>query len=377
MVKQDHFQNNQINVLRMTKNTALTHLHEKSGAKMTPFAGYYMPLEYSGVTKEHMAVRDKAGIFDVSHMGEFWVKGEGALQLLQKITTNDVSKLEIGQAQYTCMPNGKGGIVDDLIVYRYEEQKYMAVVNAANMKKDWDWFVQNNTFGAILEDASEQISLIAVQGPKAKSILQRITDYNLDTIKSFYFATTEVAGQKDVIISATGYTGAGGFELYCYNEAAPAIWEALVEIGTPEGLVPAGLAARDTLRLEMGYCLYGNDIDDTTSPLEAGLGWVVKFAEGKDFVDRELLEKQKAEGLTRKLIGFELIDRGIPRNGYELVDENENVIGHVTSGTMSPILQKGIGMAYVQKEFTKMGSTFHMKVRNKLLEAVVIKLPFI
>lgn len=361
----------------MTKNTALTHLHEKLGAKMTPFAGYHMPLEYSGVIKEHMAVRDTAGIFDVSHMGEFWVKGEGALPLLQKITTNDVSKLVVGQAQYTCMPNGKGGIVDDLIVYRYEEQKYMAVVNAANMKKDWDWFVKNNTFNAELEDASDKISLIALQGPIAKSLLQKITECNLDEIKSFYFETAEVAGQKDVIISATGYTGAGGFELYCYNEAAPAIWEALIEIGTPEGLLPAGLAARDTLRLEMGYCLYGNDIDDTTSPIEAGLGWVVKFAEGKDFIDRELLEKHKQEGVSRKLIGFELIDRGIPRKGYELIDESDNVIGQVTSGTMSPILQKGIGMAYVQKDFSKMGSRFFMKVRHKRLEAVVIKLPFI
>lgn len=361
----------------MTKNTALTHLHEKLGAKMTPFAGYYMPLEYSGVIKEHMAVRDTAGIFDVSHMGEFWIKGEGALSLLQKITTNDVSRLVVGQAQYTCMPNGKGGIVDDLIVYRFEEQKYMAVVNAANLKKDWDWIVKNNTFNAELEDASAQMSLIALQGPKAKSILQKITGCNLDAIKSFYFETTEVANQKEVIISATGYTGAGGFELYCYNDAAPAIWEALIEEGTPEGLLPAGLAARDTLRLEMGYCLYGNDINETTSPIEAGLGWVVKFSEGKDFIDRGLLEKHKQEGVSRKLIGFELIDRGIPRKGYELIDENDDVIGEVTSGTMSPILQKGIGMAYVQKDFTKMGSRFFMKVRHKRLEAVVIKLPFI
>jgi aminomethyltransferase len=361
----------------MTKNTALTHLHEKLGAKMTPFAGYFMPLEYSGVINEHMAVRDKAGIFDVSHMGEFWVKGEGALPLLQKITTNNVSVLEVGQAQYTCMPNGKGGIVDDLIIYRFEDQKYMAVVNASNMKKDWDWFVSNNTFNAELEDASDKMSLIAIQGPMAKSLLQKLTSYDLDSIKNFYFATDTVAGQKDVIISATGYTGAGGFELYCYNNAAPAIWEALMEVGTPEGLIPAGLAARDTLRLEMGYCLYGNDIDDTTSPIEAGLGWIVKFAEGKDFIDRELIEKQKTEGVSRKLVGFELVNRGIPRHGYELLDDDRNVIGHVTSGTMSPILQKGIGMAYVQSKYSKMGSRFYVKVRHKLLEAVVIKLPFI
>lgn len=361
----------------MVKNTALTKLHEAAGAKMTPFAGYNMPLEYSGVIKEHMAVRDVAGIFDVSHMGEFWIKGEGALPLLQKITTNDVSKLTIGQAQYTCMPNGKGGIVDDLIIYRFEENKYMAVVNAANIEKDWNWFVQNNAFGAELEDASDTMSLIALQGPKAKNILQKITECELDGIKNFCFETAPVAHAQEVIISATGYTGAGGFELYCYNSDAAGIWEALFEVGEPEGLVPAGLAARDTLRLEMGYCLYGNDIDDTTSPIEAGLGWIVKFADGKDFVDREQMEKQKKDGLQRKLIGFELVGRGIPRHDYEIVDENGTPVGKVTSGTMSPILQKGIGMGYVKTELSKTGSKIFIKIRNKQIEALVTKLPFI
>lgn len=360
-----------------TKNTALHQLHEKLGAKMTAFAGYNMPLEYSGVIKEHMAVRDKAGIFDVSHMGEFWVKGAGALPLLQKITSNDVSKLLVGQAQYTCMPNGKGGIVDDLIIYRVENNKYMAVVNASNMQKDWDWFVRNNSFDAELENASDSMSLIAIQGPIAKQILKKTTSCDLDSIKSFHFETATVSDAKEVLISATGYTGAGGFELYCYNEDAAGIWEALMQIGEPIGLAPAGLAARDTLRLEMGYCLYGNDIDDTTSPIEAGLGWVVKFAEGKDFIDRELLEKQKKEGVSRKLVGFELIGRGIPRKGYELLDEEGKLIGTVTSGTMSPIAEKGIGMGYVQEAYTRMGSTLYVKVRQKLIEAVVTKLPFI
>jgi aminomethyltransferase len=359
------------------KNTTLTKIHEKLGAKMTPFAGYNMPLEYSGVIKEHMAVRDAAGIFDVSHMGEFWLKGTGALPLLQKITTNDVSKLTIGQAQYTCMPNGKGGIVDDLIIYRYDSLKYMAVVNASNMQKDWEWMNKHNSFGADLENASESMSLIALQGPKAKQILQKITDYDLDSIASFYFAVGKVAEGNSVIISSTGYTGAGGFELYCNNDDAVNIWESLMEAGEPYGLMPTGLAARDTLRLEMGYCLYGNDIDDTTSPIEAGLSWIVKFTEGKDFIDRDTLLKQKQEDVSRKLVGIELVGRGIPRHGYILVDKDENEIGVVTSGTMSPILQKGIGMAYVKSEYSKLGNTVFVKVRNKNIEAMVVKLPFI
>ncbi len=361
----------------MIKNTALTELHVKAGAKMTPFAGYNMPLEYSGVIKEHMAVRNGAGIFDVSHMGEFWIKGEGALSLLQKVTTNDVSRLSVGQAQYSCMPNGKGGIIDDLIIYRFEEKKYMAVVNAANIEKDWEWIQSNNSFAAELENASGSMSLIAIQGPKAEQILQKVTDYDLGAIKSFRFVTTKVAKAEETIVSATGYTGAGGFELYCYNEDAPFIWEALIEAGEPEGLMPVGLAARDTLRLEMGYCLYGSDIDDTTSPIEAGLGWIVKTAEGKDFVDQEKIEKQRKEGTDRKLVGFELVGRGIPRHGYSLADESGQIIGDVTSGTMSPVLQKGIGLGYVQKEFSKAGSRIFVKVRNKSIEAKVVKLPFI
>ena len=344
---------------------------------MTPFAGYNMPLEYTGVIAEHMAVRDAAGIFDVSHMGEFWIKGAGALDLLQKITTNDVSKLKIGQAQYTCMPNGKGGIVDDLIVYYYEKNKYMAVVNASNMQKDWDWMNKNNLFGAELENASDQMSLIALQGPKAKQILQSITKTDLDAIKSFHFSVGKVGNSADVIISATGYTGAGGFELYCYNDVAANVWEDIQKAGQSFGLKPAGLAARDTLRLEMGYCLYGNDIDDTTSPIEAGLGWITRFPEGKDFIDRDLLEKQKNKGVERKLVGIELIGRGIPRKDYLIVDENEKEIGVVTSGTMSPILQKGIGMAYIATEKSKIGNTVFVQVRNKNIEAMVVKLPFI
>lgn len=359
------------------KNTSLINHHIKLGAKIVPFAGYNMPLEYSGVIKEHMAVRDAAGIFDVSHMGEFWVKGQGALSLLQKTTTNDVSKLLVGQAQYSCLPNGKGGIVDDLIIYKYSDEKYLVVVNASNIEKDWEWFNKHNTFGAELENASEKTSLIALQGPKAKQILQNLTSYDLNKLAGFNFVTTKVAGADEVIISATGYTGAGGYELYCYNSDAVTIWEALMKVGEPFGLLPAGLAARDTLRLEMGYSLYGNDIDDTTSPIEAGLGWIVKFTEGKNFIDRELLESQKKNGVSRKLVGLELLERGIPRHGYTVVDESDNEIGHITSGTMSPILQKGIGMAYVAEKYSKVGSKIYVKVRNKNLEAVVTTFPFI
>lgn len=359
------------------KDTALYQQHLKLSAKLTPFAGYNMPLEYSGVINEHMAVREAAGIFDVSHMGEFWIKGEGALPLLQKITSNDVAKLSVGQAQYSCLPNGKGGIVDDLIVYRFDETKYMAVVNAANLQKDWDWFNQHNKFGAELENASEAMSLIALQGPKAQEILQKVTAYNLSEISSFRFVVAPVADAAEVIISATGYTGSGGFELYCYNADANKVWEALMQTGEPLGLKPVGLAARDTLRLEKGYALYGNDIDDATSPIEAGLGWVVKFAEGKDFIDRELLEEQKVQGVERKLVGVELVGRGIPRKGYLLVDEDEKEIGVITSGTMSPVLKKGIGMAYVKTEKSKIGTTVFLKVRNKSIESKVVKMPFL
>lgn len=359
------------------KETALYQEHLALGARMTPFAGYHMPLEYSGVIKEHMAVRDAAGIFDVSHMGEFWIKGKGALNLLERICSNSIASLEIGQAQYAVLPNGKGGIIDDLIVYRYGEFKYMAVVNASNMEKDWNWFNEHNQYGAELENASDSISLIALQGPLAKSILQKITDYDIDTIASFHFATTSVAGAENVIISNTGYTGAGGFEIYCYNKDAQKVWSELMDAGTPAGLIPAGLAARDTLRLEMGYCLYGNDIDDTTSPIEAGLGWAIKFTENKDFIDRDILLSQKKDGVSRKLVGFEMLERGIPRHDYNLLDEEDNVIGKVTSGTMSPVLQKGIGMAYVQSEYAKVGETIFIQIRNKKLKAIIRKFPFI
>ncbi len=359
------------------KKTSLYDQHEKLGARMTPFAGYNMPLEYVGVIKEHMAVREAAGIFDVSHMGEFWIEGEGALPLLQFITTNDVAKLKIGQAQYTCMPNGKGGIVDDLIVYRYDKLKYMAVVNASNRDKDWEWFEKHNDFDARLEDASDNMSLIALQGPKAIDILRKVTKADLDAIAPFEFLVDKVGNSSDLILSATGYTGAGGFEIYCYNEDASYVWELLVDAGEEFGLQPAGLAARDTLRLEKGFCLYGNDIDDTTSPLEAGLGWITKINSKADFVDRDLLQSQKKDGVSRKLVGIELIGRGIPRHGYELVDEVGNVVGHVTSGTMSPVLQKGIGMAYIKTELANPGTKVFVKVRNKSIEAKVVKLPFI
>ncbi len=344
---------------------------------MTPFANYNMPLEYSGVIKEHMAVRDAAGIFDVSHMGEFWVKGSGALPLLEKICSNSVASMEVGQAQYSVLPNGKGGIVDDLIIYKYGYQKYMAVVNASNIEKDWKWFNEQNQYGAGLENASDNISLIALQGPLAKSILQKLTDHNLDNILSFHFATISIAGAENVIVSNTGYTGAGGFEIYCYNKDAKKIWDGAMKAGTPLGLLPAGLAARDTLRLEMGYCLYGNDIDDSTSPIEAGLGWVVKFMDNKDFIDRKLLSKQRQDGVGRKLVGFEMQERGIPRHDYELVSENGSVIGRVTSGTMSPVLQKGIGMGYVQSGYAKIGETIYVQIRSKKLKAIIRKFPFI
>lgn len=359
------------------KKTALFEAHKKLGAKIVDFAGYQMPLEYEGVIKEHMAVRKEAGLFDVSHMGEFWVKGPQALGLLQKVTSNDVSKLNIGQAQYSCLPNGKGGIVDDLIVYYFEENKYMVVVNAANEQKDWDWFNQHNTMGAELENASDKISLLALQGPKAKEILQPLCTFDLDDLKSFHFKVAKVGSSENVIVSATGYTGAGGFELYCYNQDAMELWNALMKTGGGLGIKPVGLAARDTLRLEMGYNLYGNDIDDSTSPIEAGLGWVVKLVEGKDCIDREFLSKQKEEGVSKIMIGIEMIDRGIPRKGYVIEDANGSEIGMVTSGTMSPMLNKGIGMAYIRTELAKPENEVYLRVRNKKLKAKVVKFPFI
>jgi len=358
------------------KNTPFTEMHIALGAKMHEFAGYNMPIEYTGIIDEHQAVCNGAGVFDVSHMGEFWVKGPNALAFIQNITSNDASILPIGKAQYTCFPNSDGGIVDDLLVYHYEPEKYLLVVNAGNISKDWEWCVSHNEVGAELENASDHIGQLAIQGPKATEILQRLTSVDLSSIPYYAFTTGEFAGCKEVIISNTGYTGAGGFELYFYLSDAKVIWDSIFEAGKPEGIKPIGLGARDTLRLEMGFCLYGNDLDDTTSPIEAGLGWITKLTEGKNFPSRALIEKQKAEGVTRKICAFELLEKGIPRHGYEVADTDDNIIGVVTSGTMSPMLKIGIGMGYVKPEFAKPGKEIYIKVRNKSLKALVVKPPF-
>ena len=358
------------------KTTPFTEKHIALGAKMHEFAGYNMPIEYSGIIDEHLTVCNAVGVFDVSHMGEFWVKGPNALAFLQQVTSNNVAVLPIGKAQYTCFPNEEGGIVDDLLVYHYEPEKYLLVVNAANIEKDWNWCVSHNTAGAELENASDRMAQLAIQGPKAMEVLQKLTSVNLSEIPYYAFTTGEFAGQKDVIISNTGYTGAGGFELYFYPEAGEAIWNAIFEAGAPEGIKPIGLGARDTLRLEMGFCLYGNDLSDTTSPLEAGLGWITKFVEVKDFTARAILEKQKAEGLNRKLVGFEMIDRGIPRHGYELVNAEGEKVGEVTSGTMSPIRKIGIGMGYIQTAYATPGTEVFIDVRGRKLKAMVVKPPF-
>lgn len=342
---------------------------------MHEFAGYNMPIEYTGINDEHATVVQSVGVFDVSHMGEFWVKGPNALQFIQDITSNDASKLGIGDIQYTCFPNDTGGIVDDLLVYHYEEEKYMLVVNAANIDKDWAWCQAHNAVGAILENSSDNIGQLAIQGPKAKEVLQRLTDVNLDEIPYYKFKVGKFAGCDNVILSNTGYTGAGGFEIYFYPQDGEKIWQAIFEAGKPEGIKPIGLGARDTLRLEMAFCLYGNDITDTTSPLEAGLGWITKFVDGKNFPYRAELERQKAEGVSRKLVAFKLIDKGVPRSHYEIADADGNVIGEVTSGTMSPTLKVGIGMGYVKKEFAAIGSKINIVVRGKLLAAEVVKPP--
>ncbi|MBP1677205.1 MAG: aminomethyltransferase [Bacteroidetes bacterium] len=355
------------------KSTPFKHIHEALGAKMHEFAGYNMPIEYSGITDEHITVRTGVGVFDVSHMGEFWVKGPHALAFLQKVTSNDVAAIPLGKAQYSCFPNGKGGIVDDLLVYHYAPEKYLLVVNASNIEKDWNWCVSNNTEGAELENASEWMAQLAIQGPKATEVLQKLTSVNLSDIPYYAFTTGDFAGVDDVIISNTGYTGAGGFELYFYPEQAEKIWNSIFETGAPYGIKPIGLGARDTLRLEKGFCLYGNDIDDTTSPIEAGLGWITKFVDGKNFIDRPLLEKQKAEGVSRKLVRFELTERGIPRHGYDIVNAEGSLIGVVTSGTMLPDSKKGIGMGYVPVALSKAGSVIYIQIRNKNLEAIVVK----
>jgi len=356
------------------KNTALHEVHVALGAKMVPFAGYDMPVQYAGVNEEHICVREKIGVFDVSHMGEFYVRGAGALALIQKVCSNDASKLIEGKIQYACLPNQEGGIVDDLLVYRIGAEEYLLVVNASNIEKDWDWISSHNDTGAELENVSADISLLAVQGPKAAEALQSLTKVNLSEMGYYTFQRATFAGVEDVLISATGYTGAGGFELYMPNKDAQAIWDAVMKAGESFGIQPAGLAARDTLRLEMGFCLYGNDIDDTTSPLEAGLGWITKFT--KDFVNSDALLKQKQEGVKNKLVGFEMIDRGIPRKDYPIADASENIVGHVTSGTMSPSLKQAIGMGYVPAELATEGTEIKIAVRNKFLNARIVKTPF-
>ncbi|EMR02092.1 glycine cleavage system aminomethyltransferase GcvT [Cesiribacter andamanensis] len=356
------------------KKTALHDKHVALGAKMVPFAGYNMPVRYSSDLEEHKTVREGVGVFDVSHMGEFMVRGAEAELLIQLVTTNDISKLKIGQAQYSCMTNLEGGIVDDLIVYKLAEQEYMLVVNASNIEKDWNWISRFARGNVQLENISDQLSLFAVQGPKAIEALQSLTNVKLDEIAFYHFVKGTFAGVPDVIISGTGYTGSGGFELYVPNEAAEHVWDKIFEAGQAWGIKPIGLGARDTLRLEMGYCLYGNDIDDTTSPLEARLGWITKFS--KEFNNAEGLKLQKEQGISRQLSAFKMIDRGIPRQGYELVDAEGNPIGKVTSGTQSPSLGYGIGMGYVKKEWSQPGSEIWVDVRGRRLKAEVVKLPF-
>lgn len=356
------------------KNIALNDIHVALGAKMVPFAGYNMPVQYEGVNAEHETVRKDVGVFDVSHMGEFLITGEHALALIQKVSSNDASKLIAGKAQYSCLPNATGGIVDDLIIYMMAEEKYLLVVNASNIEKDWNWISSQNTMGADMRNLSDDYSLLAIQGPKAIEAMQSLTSVDLATIKFYTFEVADFAGIENVIISATGYTGSGGFEIYCKNSEAVQIWKKVFEAGADFGIKPIGLAARDTLRLEMGYCLYGNDISDTTSPLEAGLGWVTKFT--KEFTNSENLAKQKEEGVTRKLVAFELIERGIPRHDYPIVDADGNEIGIVTSGTMSPSTKKAIGLGYVPVELSTVDSEIYIQVRKKSIKAKVVKAPF-
>lgn len=359
----------------MVKNIALNDKHIALGAKMVPFAGFNMPVQYEGVNIEHETVRNAVGVFDVSHMGEFLVTGKNALALIQKVVSNDASKLVDGKAQYACMPNETGGIVDDLIIYRFNEEKYLLVVNASNIDKDWAWISKyNEEIGAEMKNLSDDYSLLAIQGPKAIEAMQSLTSVNLSEIPYYSFEVGPFAGIEYVIISATGYTGSGGFEIYCKNSEVEQLWNKVFEAGADFGIKPIGLAARDTLRLEMGFCLYGNDIDDTTSPLEAGLGWVTKFT--KDFVNAENLLKQKEEGVTRKLVAFELIDRGIPRHDYAIEDANGNVIGKVTSGTMSPSMKTAIGLGYVPTSFSAIDTEIYISIRDKGVKAKVVKLPF-
>lgn len=357
------------------KRTPFYDIHVALGAKIVPFAGYEMPVQYSGITEEHMAVRQAAGMFDVSHMGEFILKGPHALDLVQKVTSNDASLLTDGKVQYSCMPNDTGGIVDDLLVYRLDAETYMLVVNASNIEKDWNWISKHNEWGVEMKDISDRTALLAVQGPDAARLLQSLTSEDLSSISYYTFRRGVFAGVSNVIISATGYTGAGGFELYFDEQHAAAVWNAIMDAGKPFGLMPAGLGCRDTLRLEMGFCLYGNDIDDTTSPIEAGLGWITKFT--KDFVNRAAIEEQKKNGPSRKLVGFRMLERGIPRHDYPIVDAGGRVIGKVSSGTQSPSLKEAIGMGYVETAHSKTGSEIFIDIRGKAIKAEVVKIPFL
>ena len=359
------------------KTTVFKEKHEAMGGKMVPFAGFYMPVQFEGINIEHQTVREALGVFDVSHMGEIWVEGPKAYELVQRVSSNDISVLSEGKVQYTCFPNDKGGIVDDFLVYHFSKEKYLLVVNASNIEKDWNWLnEQNKTIGAELRNASDDTAQLAVQGPLALKAMQKLTSEPIEDMPFYTFKVVEFAGVKDVLVSTTGYTGAGGCEIYFPNEVGLKIYEAMLEAGKESGIKPIGLAARDTLRLEMGFCLYGNDINDSTSPLEAGLGWITKFVDGNNFVNRENLERQKQEGVTRKLIGFELLDKGIARQHYPMQDAEGNLIGEVTSGTMSPSLKKPIGMGYVKSEFTKTGTEIFVEIRGKALRAVVVKRPF-
>ncbi len=357
------------------KKTALYEKHIALGAKMVPFAGYEMPVRYGSEIEEHHSVRKSVGMFDVSHMGEFLIKGPHALDLIQKVTSNDASRLDVGKVQYSCLPNEKGGIVDDLLVYQLKDEEFMLVVNASNIDKDWNWISSHNDIGAEMENISDNITLLAVQGPKAIKVIEQLTDADLNSLKYYTFTKGNLKNITDgVIISATGYTGSGGFEIYVYNQYANQVWDAIMEAGKAYDIKPAGLGARDTLRLEMGYALYGNDIDDTTSPIEAGLGWITKFT--KDFINAEALKKQKEEGPSKKLVGFMLEDKGIPRSGYDILNNEEEKIGHVTSGTMSPTIGKGIGMGYIDSAYANPGTDIYIAVRKKNLKAQIQKLPF-
>jgi aminomethyltransferase len=362
------------------KNTAFTNFHIEAGAKMVPFAGYNMPVEYIGITEEHLTVRKRVGVFDVSHMGEFWVTGPSAAGFIQYITSNDISELIDGKVQYSCFPNGRGGIVDDLLVYRYNSEKYLLVVNAANIEKDWNWCVKNAAkFGLVigedLVNASDDIAQLAIQGPMALKAMQKLTKTPVEDMEYYTFKVIEFAGLSDVLFSTTGYTGAGGCEIYVKNEDGPKLWRAVFEAGMEYEIKPIGLGARDTLRLEMGFCLYGNDITDETSPIEAGLGWITKFTEDKNFIDKELLFKQKNEGVDRRLKGFVMTERGIPRQHYEVVNSNGVVIGEVTSGTMSPMMNQGIGLAYLNKGYWNNGTEIFIRIRNKDIKAKIVTLP--